>query len=169
MSIQPDAYSKYALGTTYNALFAGAEMEEMDFCMKFVSKCFRFHLFIWFSVSFFILHTKELSYFSAYPDCQLKAIRIHLRKEPNVFARCNTSSTGLALRGPPSLSVKHIDWQTSQRGRHKKWMAVLFYSPCPGIIIQGALGVSTGVSAGDQSCATCLKVQPCSSEENVSG
>lgn len=101
------------------------------------------------SGSMFFFNITHQSYHISVPTlyCQFKAIRIHLRKEPNLFACCNTSSTGLALRGPQwltSLSVKRIDWQTSQRGRHKKWMAVLFYSPCPGIIIQGALGVSTG-------------------------
>lgn len=38
----------------------------------------------------------------------------------------------------------HSGWQTSRRDLHEKWMAVLFYSSCHGIVILGALSESTG-------------------------
>lgn len=53
-------------------------------------------------------------------------------------------SIRLALTEPQSLSVEHIDRQTSRRDLHEQWMALSFCSSCPGIVILGALSESTG-------------------------
>lgn len=98
------------------------------------------------------------------------SICLFLNQKTDLFSPTSSrhppnNSTGCSLERSTSSSTKPCQacWMANWKNLHEKWMAVLFRSSYPGTVSRGALSEATASGK-----SLIHKLQPCSSEENIS-